>query len=57
MVVGLANGSRSANKSIQADAFLSLIFDLLVAPFLYGSDDVDDEDDDAAAAAAVVDEL
>lgn len=40
MVVGLANGSRSANKSIHADAFLSIfIFDLLVTPFLLASDD------------------
>lgn len=34
MVVGLANGSRSANKSIHADVFLSFVFGLLIAPFL-----------------------
>lgn len=30
----MANGSRSANKSIHADVFLSFIFGLLIAPFL-----------------------
>lgn len=32
--MGLANGSRSANKSIHADVFLSFIFGLLITPFL-----------------------
>lgn len=41
MAVGLANGSRSANKSIQADVFLSLIFGLLFAPFLLLFDSAD----------------
>lgn len=40
MAAGLANGSRSANKSIQADVFLSLIFGLLVPPFLVFASDV-----------------
>lgn len=65
MAVGLDNGSRSMNKSIQADVFLSLIFDLLIKLFpLFASDDNDDDDsndvvaldigthDDVAAAAA-----
>lgn len=70
IAVGLENGSRSWNRSIQADVFLSLNFDLLIKPFdLFASDDEDDEDDDdddavdvgthddvvAAAAAAAVD--
>lgn len=68
IAVGLDNGSRSWNRSIQADAFLSLIFDLLIKPFaLFASEDDDDDDDDdavdvgthddvaATAAAAAVD--
>lgn len=39
IVMGLANGSRSANKSIHADVFLSLIFGLLITPFLLDSVD------------------
>lgn len=38
MVAGLASGSRSANKSIQADVFLSA---LLAAPFLFASENED----------------
>lgn len=67
IAVGLDNGSRSMNKSIQADVFLSFIFDLLWLFPLFASDDNDDDDsndvvaldigthDDVAAAADVLD--